>query len=49
MVYRKDDLIEDTIAAMNKLTAHSYIAKLQANYLKHRKAELETARSNCFG
>ena len=41
MVYRKDDLIEDTIAAMNKLAAHSYIAKSQANYLKHRKAKLE--------
>ena len=41
MVYRKDDLIEDTIAAMNKLTVHSYIAKSQANYFKHRKAELE--------
>ena len=26
---------------MNKLTAHSYIAKSQANYLKHREAELQ--------
>ena len=41
MVYGKDDLIEDTITAMNKLTAHSCIAKSQANYLIHRKAELE--------
>ena len=41
MVYGKDDLIEDTITAMNKLTAHSCIAKSQANYLIHHKAELE--------
>ena len=41
MVYSKHDLIEDTITAMNKLTAHSYIAKSQASYLKHCEAELE--------
>ena len=47
VVCGKDDLIKDTVTAMNKLTAHSCIAKSQANYLKHRKAELEP--HDCFG
>jgi len=34
MIYTKDELVEDTVIAINKLAAHSYIAKSQSNYLK---------------
>jgi len=40
MIYTKDELVEDTVIAINKLAAHSYIAKSQSNYLKLHKPTL---------
>jgi len=37
IIYTKDELVEDTVIAINKLAAHSYIAKSQSNYLARQE------------
>ena len=43
------DFISILVEKLNTLTAHSYIAKSQAKYLKKCKEELKESEGDCFG